>query len=218
MLIGYELLRSDSDQRVEKNQGVLKPTHLMDGTRSSTDRRPLDFNSFDINHRKQISQDAVSQLQKAGCSKIFLDFPSGNHTELNAAMNSLSCGDILVVIRFNSLGTDRLSFLKNLNILRIKGVHLQSLSENFLLPSNPLETEDFIKSCFSPQQHQPIQYVENQPSSNKKKIGRPSLPMEKIELIRLLQANNPRMTITEICNLASISRPTYHKYFPKSQN
>ncbi len=199
MLIGYELLREDS-----------RPSAV-----------------------EQLKTEAVEKLHQAGCQRIYLDFQKGTNTQLQSAFSDLKAGDILVVLRFDSLGDSKLSFLQNLNLLRVKGVHLQSLEENFLLPSNSMKTQDLIKTLFPfveprkksgssptlPITHQQPK-IQKKPKTKKgKKMGRPiAMPEEKRELIRLLRACNQDITITEICKLVNISRPTYHKYFPKRQS
>ena len=193
MLIGYELLREDS-----------RPSAV-----------------------EQLKTEAVEKLHQAGCQRIYLDFQKGTNTQLQSAFSDLKAGDILVVLRFNSLGDSKLSFLQNLNLLRVKGVHLQSLEENFLLPSNSMKTEDLIKTLFpfaEPRKKSgsspTVPKTQKEPKTKKgKKMGRPiAMPEEKRELIRLLRACNQDITITEICKLVNISRPTYHKYFPKRQS
>lgn len=168
----------------------------------------------DLLDAEQSNTEAVKRLEQAGCSQIYLDFDRENRLQFQEAFESLKTGDILVLIRLDSLGSSRLSFLHQLTLLKEKGVHLQSLNENFLIPSNSLPTEVLIKKLLSLSQLNKCSSTLEKKRKSKK--GRPTaLPPEKRELVRLLKKTNQKISITEICKLAGISRPTYNKYFPK---
>jgi len=72
-------------------------------------------------------------LQKAGCSRIFIDKISGNVKErpgLKDALEFLREGDTLVTWRLDRLARSLKDLISFINTLKEKKIHFQSLTEN----------------------------------------------------------------------------------------
>ena len=166
---------------------------------------------------------AVEALVTAGCDKIYLDFIGQEKTQLALVLNRLKTGDILMVPRSQILGESRASFLQTIQTLQRQGVHLQSLEENYLFPSSfslldwlELSTQLFPDEELTRSNYQPIPLPQKSPKDG----GRPALPEEQKELIRLLKLvriNQKKINISKICRLASVCRQSYYNLFPPHQ-
>jgi DNA invertase Pin-like site-specific DNA recombinase len=72
-------------------------------------------------------------LQKVGCSRIFSDIVSGAATDragLNAALQFLRGGDVLVVWRLDRLGRSLQHLIESIRRLQERGIGFKSLTEN----------------------------------------------------------------------------------------
>ena len=174
---------------------------------------------------------ALEALIRAGCELIYLDFWDEEKTQLHLLLSELKTNDILIVPRSKILGSSRASFLQRIQLLQYKGVHLQSIEDNYFLPSSlslserlNLTTKFFPVAELNRSNCQPITLIPR-PQTSQKDCGRPPLPKEQKELIRLLrllrinqlQNHQKPITVLRLCRLARICKQTYYNLFPSSQ-
>ncbi len=183
----------------------------------------IGYNLLREDHRfKGVEKDnllAVETLVRAGCERIYVDFSlKQEKRQLIKVLSLLKTNDTLIVPRSKILGESKSSFLQRIEILQQKGVHLQSLEENYLFPSSfsLLDWLNLSLKLFPDEDlgenFQPISL----PKKNDK-IGRHPLPREQQELIRLLRLvriGQKKINVTKICKLAGICRPTFYNLFP----
>ena len=183
----------------------------------------IGYNLLRQDHRfrraKQNNFLAVETLLKAGCEQIYVDFYENQQkSQLIKALSLLETDDILIVPRSKILGGSKSSFLQRIEVLKQKGVHLQSLEEDYLFPSSfsLLDWLQLTGKLFPDDEFlsnsQPI------PLSKKiNKIGRSPLSQEQQELIRLLRLvkiKQKKISVSKICKLAGVCRRTYYNLFP----
>lgn len=171
---------------------------------------------------------AIEALVRARCDRIYLDFLTQKKTQLALVLSSLKAGDILVIPKSKILGESRASFLQIIQILQREGVHLQSIEEDYFLTASSSFVDCFnLATRLFPNEEITLSNCQSfaLPQEQKKDGGRPAIPEEKKELIRLLRLlkinqkkiNQSKITITKICRLASVSRQSYYNIFPRTQ-
>lgn len=75
----------------------------------------------------------IDALKGAGCERIFIEKASGaqrDRPELNAALNYVRAGDILVVWKLDRLARSMRQLIETVEDLQSRGIELRSLTEN----------------------------------------------------------------------------------------
>ena len=186
----------------------------------------IGYNLLREDHRfKGVERDnllAVETLVRAGCERIYLDFSRKQEKrQLIKVLSLLEANDTLIVPRSKILGESKSSFLQRIEILQQKGVHLQSLEENYLFPSSfsLLDWLNLSLKLFPDEEFSSNSQPVSLPKKNDK-TGRHPLPKEQQELIRLLRLvriGQKKINVTKICKLAGICRPTFYNLFPANK-
>lgn len=165
-------------------------------------------------NQQEVKMAAIEKFKNAGCQNIYIDVDE-KRTQFKKAIDSLKNGDILVILQFSRLGTSRYSFLKNLQKLKNKSVHLHCLESNYLLlhTSSFAEDKTLLLKLF-PDDGELIVFQAR--ATDKRKRGRPRvLTPERQNLFKLLKTmykDYKDFSISGSCELACISRTAYYKY------
>ena len=162
----------------------------------------------------------LDDLNQAGCTSVYIDLHPAKRKQLRKALSSLNSGDTLVVPNFKVLGSSKLSFLQNFNLLKEKSIYLRSLKENCLLSPSSMTTKDIELIENSLPTENRLNQTTSLPISlakkTKRKRGRPKgIPPEKLQIIDFLKTEYQGISIAKLCRLANISRQTYYNYLCK---
>ncbi|KAF0139094.1 MAG: Resolvase/integrase [Stygiobacter sp.] len=158
-------------------------------------------------------------LKKAGCEKVFADKISGVKSErkgLNAALEMLRPGDVLMVWRLDRLGRSLKHLIELVGELEQKNIGFCSLTENIdsTTPGGKLvfhlfgALAEFERNLIRERTKAGLAAAR----ARGRKSGRKNVMDEK--KIRQAQAlmTDPNNTITDICKTLGIGRTSFYKY------
>lgn len=158
-------------------------------------------------------------LKKAGCEKTFIDKVSGAKSErkgLNAALEMLRPGDVLMVWRLDRLGRSLKHLIELVTELEQKEIGFRSLTENI---DSTTTGGKLVFHLFGALAEFERNLIRERTKAGLaaarvrgKKGGRREVMDEK--KIRQAQAlmTDPNNTITDICKTLGVGRTSFYKY------
>ena len=163
-----------------------------------------------------LQQDA---LEKAGCEKIFTDKVSGTKAErkgLTEALSHLRAGDTLVVWRLDRLGRSLRHLIDTITALDERGVGFKSLTENIDTTTSGGKLVFHIFGALAEFEREIIRERTQaglaSARSRGKVGGRPkALTPKEVQILRNM-ANDPSLTVADICKTLGIGRTTFYRY------
>jgi len=169
-----------------------------------------------------LEQDVLQQmkvLKRAGCKYIFPDW--GNETQekrsgLQEALKHLHEGDTLVVCKLKALGSSTANLIEVIKGLKKQGVGFKSVQDNIDIASNNSEQLynifnsliEYQRDIIRERTHAGLEAAR----ARGRKGGRPkAIAPKQIAAIKKLHADKNN-SITSICKMFNISRPTLYAY------
>lgn len=166
--------------------------------------------SEEFNHQKEA-------LRLSGCVLIYRDVvssPKQFRSGFTELLSSVERGDRVVVEGLDRLGSSITQLLESVNVIRQRGGHLVSLSDNL----DTSEDGTFYKwmdtlSMNKKRMNQERTWLGRQGTKARGRMGgRPSKLDEKMaQKAKKLYAEK-EFTVNQICEILGISRPTLYKY------
>jgi DNA invertase Pin-like site-specific DNA recombinase len=164
-------------------------------------------------------------LKKAGCKKIFTDVASGARTErpgLDETLQYLRKGDTLVVWKLDRLGRSVPHLIKVIKSLNDQGIGFKSLQESIDTTTSGGKLIFHIFSALAEFERDIIKERTKaglQSARQRGRLGgRPKFLNDK-QIKRLKELYDERKsTITEICKIFDISRPTFYNYLKRNRS
>ncbi|MDD5673296.1 MAG: recombinase family protein [Chitinivibrionales bacterium] len=170
----------------------------------------------------------MDALQKAGCSKIFIDKMTGSRMDRpgwNQLLDYIRPSDILVVTELSRMTRSLLDLLETSKLLNHRQINLVSLRES-------IDTTTATGRCFLSMMGA-IHQMERELRAERAAAGRlsakargrtggrPRTDVTKLENARILYENSEK-TATEVCGLAGVGRRVFFAYLaqqrPKALN
>lgn len=169
----------------------------------------------------------IYALNEAGCEIIFQEKRSGtddSRPEFKNALNYVRKGDTFVVWKIDRLGRNALSMWKCIIELQEKGVTVKSLKES--VDTSTLMGQVYITFLASIAQTEreniSIRTKAGLDNARRKgrKLGRPfgisKTAKDKAKIIKALYDLGTH-SVTDICKIARVSKPTYYSYLKMEQ-
>lgn len=158
-------------------------------------------------------------LKKVGCEKVFLDKVSGAKSErkgLNAALEMLRAGDVLMVWRLDRLGRSLKNLIEIVGELEQKNIGFRSLTENIDSTTTGGKLVFHLFGALAEFERNLIRERTKAglaaARARGKKGGRKNVMDEKkIRQAQALMAD-PQNTITDICKALGVGRTSFYKY------
>jgi len=159
------------------------------------------------------------ELKKAGCEKFFDDKITGSKIDrpgLDAAIDYARESDVIVVWRLDRLSRSLKDLIQVVSDLESQGIGLKSIHESIDTTSSSGKLifhifgalAEFERNLMRERTHAGLKAAR----ARGKMGGRPKkLNAEKRKLVNDLY-NEKSRTITQICELVGISKPTLYKY------
>ena len=161
-------------------------------------------------------------LKSAGCDEIFRDVASGGKTDrpgLDEALNFLRAGDTLIVWKLDRLGRSVQHLIETIKSLNTKSVGFKSLQENIDTRTSGGKLIFHIFSALAEFERDLIRERTkaglNAARSRGRVGGRPPALTSRQVSRMLAMYYEKTNTITEICKIYSITRPTFYNYLKK---
>lgn len=180
-----------------------------------------------VSTQEQNLEMQITDLKEAGCEVIFQEKRSGtddHRIEFNKAIKYLRKDDIFVVWKIDRLGRNALSIWKCIIELQERGVTVKTLKES--VDTSSIMGQVFINflANIAQAERESISIRTKAGLENAKrkgrKLGRPTgLSKDaraKIIIVKALY-DKGEYTVTEICKIVGISRPTYYTYLKFAQ-
>jgi DNA invertase Pin-like site-specific DNA recombinase len=166
----------------------------------------------------------LDALKKAGCKKILEDKRSGVSADrpgLNELLSTIRQGDVVVVWRLDRLGRSLQDLLKLAAIFKEAGVGLTSLQENIDTTSSGGK---LVFHFFGAMAEFEANLIKERTAAGlaaakeRGRIGgRPKL-LDAKQIKALLKLHkNGEHSVTEICKMMNISRPTFYNYLEAAE-
>lgn len=163
-------------------------------------------------------------LKKAGCEKIFEDKMSGTKSDrpgLEEALNYVREGDVLTVWRLDRLGRDLKHLIEVVEDLQQQKVGFKSLQEQIDTTSSSGKLVFHIFCALAEFERNLIRERTNAGLAAARARGRlggrpQKLTDKQIAIGKSLAADLNR-SVTEICEILKISRPTFYRYIHTRQ-
>jgi len=161
-------------------------------------------------------------LKQAGCEKIFVDHASGAKTArpgLDQALEFARAGDVLVVWRLDRLGRSLKHLIEVVEELEKREIGFVSLQEGFDTTTSGGKLIFQIFGALAEFERNLIRERTRaglEAARARGRLGgrRPKLTNKEIETMRKMDEAGTH-TITEICQLFGISKPTFYAYKEK---
>ena len=160
-------------------------------------------------------------LSATGCEKIFQDVASGAKDERSGLVEAIEyarTGDTLVVWKLDRLGRSLKHLIETVNQLQAKGIGFSSVQENIdtTTPGGKLifhvfgALAEFERELIRERTQAGLKAAR----ARGKKGGRPNkLTTKQIEMAKTLM-NDPNVSVSSICRMLNISKPTLYRYCP----
>ncbi len=160
----------------------------------------------------------IDALKAAGCERVFTDKLSGKlaqRPELDAALDYLRHGDVLVITKLDRLGRSLRNLIELVLMLEARGVDLRVLDQdiNTKGPSGKLmfhvigAMAEFERDMISERTRDGLAAAR---ARGRKGGRRPKLNAAKVETARKLYAEK-RMTVAEIADVVGCARSTLYR-------
>lgn len=161
----------------------------------------------------------IDALQSAGCEKVFTDKASGasaDRPELEAALNYLREGDVLVVWRLDRLGRSLKHLVTVVADLEKKGIGFRSVNESIDTTTAQGKLIFHIFAALAEFERELIRErtksgLEAARARGRKGGRKPSLSPKKIEVARKMYAEGDS-TVAEIAKVLGVSRATIYRH------
>jgi DNA invertase Pin-like site-specific DNA recombinase len=158
-------------------------------------------------------------LEKAGCDRIFTDTVSGTKAErkgLTEALSHLREGDTLVVWRLDRLGRSLRHLIDTITSLQEQGIGFKSLTENIDTTTSGGKLVFHIFGALAEFEREIIRERTraglDSARTRGKVGGRPkALTPKEIQILRNM-AQDPTLTVADICKQMGIGRTTFYRY------
>ncbi|MBA3305499.1 MAG: recombinase family protein [Thermoleophilaceae bacterium] len=158
-------------------------------------------------------------LSAAGCEKIYTDVASGaqhERTGLDEALHFAREGDTLVVWRLDRLARSLRQLIEVVNDLAARGVHFRSLSEEINTETAGGRLIFHVFGALAEFERELIRERTNAGLIAARARGRrggrkPGLNEDQVK-IALQLADNPAVSIPEICRTLGVSRATLYRH------
>lgn len=161
----------------------------------------------------------IDALKSAGVKEenIFKEKMTGtksNRPKLNALLDVVEAGDVVIVESLNRLGRSSSDLISLMQKLNSKGVILKSLKENlnFSTPTGVMMSQlfailaEFERSVIVERVREGVEAAR----ARGRVGGRPTTPAKVIDkALQMYDLHN--LTVSEICRACGISRPTLYK-------
>lgn len=168
----------------------------------------------------RLQEDALNQT---GCEKIYSDIASGAKTSrngLDAALSHLRKGDTLAVWRLDRLGRSLIHLIQTIQELSKKGIGFKSIQENIDTTSSGGQ---LIFHIFGALAEFERTLIKERTQAGLKSArargrlgGRPVL-LNNVQIKKLKDHyKKGDLSITEICKLFNITKPTLYRYLKSS--
>jgi DNA invertase Pin-like site-specific DNA recombinase len=178
-----------------------------------------------ISTRGQLADSQLDILQAAGCDRVFTDTASGtlaSRPQLDAALQYLREGDVLVVTKLDRLGRS----VKNLSQLAIelqsRGIGLKALTQEIDTTSVGGRLFFHMLAAIAEFEHDMIVERTQEGLAAARSRGRsggrkPKMTPMKIAQARAMYAEK-KYTVAEIAQTFGVSRPTLYRYLEGKTN
>ncbi|EDF5515920.1 recombinase family protein [Salmonella enterica] len=164
-------------------------------------------------------------LQLAGCEKIFEDQISGAKAErpgLHAVLQFVRPGDTLVIWRLDRLSRSLKDLIEMVKVLESNSIGLKSLQESIDTTSSSGmlifhvfgALAEFERNLTRERTQAGLQAAR----SRGRKGGRPKVLNKDKQALAVQLYDERKHTVTQICELMGISRPTLYKYIEAAKN
>jgi len=164
----------------------------------------------------------IDALEKAECCKIFKESISGSKTErpeLNAAIEYLRKGDVLVVWRLDRLGRSLKHLIEIITELESKGIGFKSLQESIDTTTSTGKLFFHMIGSFAEFERNLIVERTNAglcaARSRGRFGGRPKAIDNKTIQAAFKLYDDKQTPVHEILSLLNIKKPTFYKYLKK---
>lgn len=189
--------------------GMTKEQKMVGYARVSTNEQNIDMQ--------------VDALMKAGCDKqhMFVEKISGvkkSRPQLDACLESLQAGDVLVVYRLDRLGRSMSNLVGIIENLREHKIGFKSLCDGAI--DTTTASGELVFNIFSSMAQFERRLIQERTDAGLKAArargrrgGRPKILADekKVQAVKRMHQDNT-MPIGEICSLLGISRPTFYRY------
>jgi DNA invertase Pin-like site-specific DNA recombinase len=177
-----------------------------------------------IGYARVSTDDQNLDLQKdalttAACERIFEDRLRGAKSErpgLQAAIDYVRHGDVLVVWRLDRLSQSLKDLIKLVSLLESKGIGLKSLHESIDTSSSSGELIFHIFGALAEFERNLIRERTNAglqaARARGRKGGRPKVLDADQRSLAVRLYDEQKHTVDQICNMMGISKPTLYKY------
>ena len=163
-------------------------------------------------------------LKRAGCEEIFTDVVSGVKSQrpgLEKTLNYLREGDTLVVWKLDRLGRSIQHLIQTITDLQNKKITFQSLQENI---NTSTSSGKLIFHIFSALAEFERGLIQERTQAGLKAArargrmgGRPPL-LDNRQIKRMIEMYDAQKnTVSEICKIYNISRPSFYNYLRKKK-
>jgi DNA invertase Pin-like site-specific DNA recombinase len=163
-------------------------------------------------------------LKKAGCERVFADKVSGAKSErkgLNAALEMLRPGDVLMVWRLDRLGRSLKHLIELIGELEQNGVGFRSLTENIDTTTTGGKLvfhlfgalAEFEKNLIRERTKAGLVAAR---ARGRKGGRKPVMDEKKIRQAQALMVDSQN-TITDICKTLGVGRTSFYKYVKSSK-
>ncbi len=170
----------------------------------------------------------IDALEAAGCDRtlVFVDKISGAKSErpgLDACLDQLQQGDVLVVWRLDRLGRSMAHLIAMIEELKEKGIGFRSISDGVVDTTSPSGELVFnIFSALAQFERRLIQErtkagLEAARARGRKGGRKPMAANDPRILMAKTMHNDKRMKISDICKTLKISRTTFYRYLGKAE-
>lgn len=161
-------------------------------------------------------------LKEAGCAEIFTDVASGVKVArpgLEEALNYMREGDTLVVWKLDRLGRSIQHLIETVKSLKKRNIGFKSLQENIDTTTSSGKLTFHIFGALAEFEQD---LIKERTKAGQKAArargrlgGRPQLLNNK-EITKMLRHyDEKKLTVTDICKLYGISRPSFYNYLNK---
>lgn len=161
-------------------------------------------------------------LKQAGCAEIFTDIASGikvSRPGLDAALDYIREGDTLVVWKLDRLGRSVQHLIETVKLLKKRKIGFQSLQENIDTTTSSGKLTFHIFSALAEFERDLIkertQAGQKAARARGRLGGRPPLLTNRESTKMLRHYDEKKLTVSEICKLYGISRPSFYNYLNK---
>lgn len=164
-------------------------------------------------------------LQQAGCMKIYEDRASGARAArpgLSRALEMARAGDVVVVWRLDRLGRSLKDLIQTVEVLENRGIELHSIQEAIATSSSGGKLIFHLFGALAEFERQLIQERTQAglvAARARGRLGGRPKALDPTKRKLAVQLYNERQhTITEICQMMGISKPTLYNYVEEASS